>query len=274
MHPISRHLVKLTNQAKQDGIGEITIKIMLKEYLQTQILLAIYESKLGKNLIFYGGTALRKLFDLARMSEDLDFETHSKIDLQKVVKIVEAHFKKIKYEKVDYKIQAGKLIGRVTFKFTILNEVGLSPIGSEKLHVKVEISQTKYKFRTELSPFEKNQSVVMIRHYNLPILMAGKISACLTRIFKKGKTDIQIKGRDFYDLIWYMQNKVIPDKKYLQKQGFSADESFLKMDKKVNQITSQDLIADLEPYFVSKTFIKDWCDNFHQLYKRYREFYQ
>lgn len=43
------------------------------EYLQTIVLKEIYEIPECKDLIFYGGTSLRFIFDLNRLSEDLDF---------------------------------------------------------------------------------------------------------------------------------------------------------------------------------------------------------
>ena len=52
-----------------------------------------------------------------------------------------------------------------------------------------------------------------VRVFDLPSLFAGKINAVLTRdetnkmTGKKERTD---KGRDWYDLLWYIENKIKP----------------------------------------------------------------
>ncbi len=48
--------------------------------------------------------------------------------------------------------------------------------------------------------------------------MAGKMLACLERNFQKGE-GATIKGRDFYDLLWFMQQKIQPLEEKLAKDG-------------------------------------------------------
>lgn len=272
MHPIYSKLQQIVSDARLNGATSMTIKIMLKEYLQNHVLQAIYNDKDTQDLIFYGGTALRKIFDLDRMSEDLDFESQEDVDLEKTAQTIFSYFQRQKLEKIEYKIQREEIINRITFKFEILYDLGLSSNNSEKLHVKVDINpQTKGKFETQLSPFVMDQMSMLIKHYSLPVMMAGKIGACLDRVFKKGKTGIKIKGRDYYDLIWYMQQKIIPDEAYLRDLGY-GDDVFMKLDEKVKKITPKDLLFDLQPYFVSKNYIERWCEEFWGLYERYREY--
>lgn len=275
MHPIYKKLQKIVREAEADKLDNLTTKILLKEYLQTHILSAIYNSPHGQHLIFYGGTALRKAYGLDRMSEDLDFTSSKKINLSKLADTISDYFKKLKFKSVDYKIQSGKLINRITFKFNILFKLGLSPMVSEKLHLKVEISHpsSSRSLDTQISMLQENQISTVIKHYSLPVLMAGKIIACLERVFKKGDTDILIKGRDFYDLIWYMRKEILPDKKRLKQSNYTTLNIWPKLDKKVASITPKDLIADLRPFFTSISYTETWCQNFHSLYSRYREFY-
>ena len=54
-----------------------------KDYLQDLILFSIY-SKIGKDLVFKGGTALYKLYSLNRFSGDLDFTLINGIDIKKI----------------------------------------------------------------------------------------------------------------------------------------------------------------------------------------------
>lgn len=54
-----------------------------KDYLQDLMLFSLY-SKIGKELVFKGGTCLYKIYKLNRFSEDLDFTLAKKIDLDKL----------------------------------------------------------------------------------------------------------------------------------------------------------------------------------------------
>ena len=191
MHPIIHKLSLITTDLKNRGLSESVIRLGLKEYLQDIILFAIYNDQDLKNLIFYGGTCLRKLYQLNRFSEDLDFESSKPIDLKLAAAKVIHHFKEDKFSGVSVSVQKSKDTSRVIFKFPILNTLGLSPLEEERLHVKVEINdQPTGKYSTELVPYVKDHYSMLIKHYDLPTLMAGKMVACLTRVFEKGKTHI------------------------------------------------------------------------------------
>ena len=47
---------------------------LIKEKLQDYILNFVYNNQVYKQLIFTGGTCLRKIYNLPRLSEDLDFD--------------------------------------------------------------------------------------------------------------------------------------------------------------------------------------------------------
>lgn len=76
---------RLRALARQDGV---TAGLAEKNYVNSWILYAIYNSGLGHNLVFKGGTALSKLYfpQVWRFSEDLDFtataqdlDTHTRL---------------------------------------------------------------------------------------------------------------------------------------------------------------------------------------------------
>ena len=94
MHPVYKRLEYIVNEAKINNVDPLTVKILIKERLQSYILGAIYSSPYAKELIFYGGTALRKIYNLDRMSEDIDFETNKKVKLDKLAKTIINYFKK------------------------------------------------------------------------------------------------------------------------------------------------------------------------------------
>src|SRR3989339_692329 len=55
---------------------------LIKEKLQVSILNFVYNSKKFNKLIFTGGTCLRKLYNLPRLSEDLDFDYSKEFDIE------------------------------------------------------------------------------------------------------------------------------------------------------------------------------------------------
>lgn len=67
--------------ARQDGV---TAGLAEKNYVNSWILYAIYDSELAKDFVFKGGTALSKLYfpEIWRFSEDLDFTASDPGDLQ------------------------------------------------------------------------------------------------------------------------------------------------------------------------------------------------
>ncbi len=275
MHTVIYKLKTLTDEYKEKGYHEELIKNLLKEYLQDIILSVIYNDEEFKNLIFYGGTCLRKLYNINRLSEDLDFESHNPIDLNDLKNVFLKYFQIEKLNKVSASIQKGEHVNRCTLKFEILYDLGLSDHKNEKLHVKVEVNENPLgDFSTESTPYGQDIYSCVIKHYGLETLMAGKMIACISRVFKKGDTGVSIKGRDFYDLIWYMQKRVSPNEKVFKAIDSNKDKVFKKLDNMIKDIKSKDLLIDLEPLFENNKFIIDWCNNFHNFYDKYREFYK
>ncbi len=275
MHPIINELKEIIRI--NDSIPPIVLRSLLKEHLQNYVLDFIYESTKHNNLIFYGGTCLRKIYNLDRMSEDLDFEASLDYNSEELAKGLEEYFlKKQKFSKFKIKHQDIKNVNRIILKFPILKTLGLSDNENENLHIKVEVNLTdKTNYPTEVSPISISKFTIFVKHYDLNTLMAGKIIACIDRTFSKGKTQISVKGRDYYDLIWYMQKNIIPNSKRIEayKPNFNIKKAFEELDKKTEKIKSEDLLIDLEPFFIKQEYIKTWCKNFHKLYKNFRKSY-
>ena len=275
MHPITYKLDLLVKEYKEKGYSDAYIRNILKEYLQDIILYIIYNDSKYKNLIFYGGTCLRKIYNLNRLSEDLDFETNIQIDLEDLKNTFLTYFKNEKFDLISASIQKSEHINRCTLKFEVLYKLNLADIENEKLHVKVEISEnTLNDFNTEVTPYTKDIYNMVIKHYTLETLMAGKMLACINRVYRKGDTGVSIKGRDFYDLVWYMQKEITPNEYVFKDFGKSKDDIFKELDDIVLKIKTKDLLIDLEPLFESNIYIKEWCNNFNDLYNKYRGIYK
>lgn len=106
--------------------------------------------------------------------------------------------------------------------------------------------------------------------------MAGKMLACLERSFQIGKTAVAIKGRDFYDLLWFMQQRIRPLDQKLTSDGtepYSVQSAMLALHEKVGKIKERDLEIDLLPLFEQRTFIETWISSFHANFEEYLQYY-
>lgn len=278
MHTLESELIKIKDYGRNKGLNTDTLRVLLKERLQDYILDMIYNDDKYKNFVFYGGTCLRKIHGLNRLSEDLDFENPNNITLTGFESDLLKYFHvNLDYKQVDVSSMMLKNMARFTVKLPKMHGLGLSEFDSEKIHVKVEINQKPTGiYPTEKTPYSKVKESFMILHYPIDVMMAGKITACLDRIYKKGTTSITVMGRDYYDLLWYMERKIIPYERKLTDvdANYNSLSVFDLLDHKISQISGVDLLLDLELSFEKKTFIREWCKNFHDLYQRYRVFYK
>jgi len=255
--------------------GEISVEVQrnaLKEALQYYVLNFIYHHSEYKNWIMYGGSALRICHGLDRMSVDLDFEVDHQVTnefLEKLKNEIANYFKK------DHDIDSDILtIGMtnnrgLTLKFHIAEKLGLN-IHSKQVHVKIDLNHFKVhpKIVTENWPQNEYQLSFSIKTYNMSALMASKIAA----VFLRGQRGIgeniyEEKGRDIYDLLWYMQKKIIPDLDYLKAKNVEEATDFHTLFDRLtlkilnNPKTDENLRQDLPPLFGNQTFIENWIKN-------------
>lgn len=157
----------------------------------------------------------------------------------------------------------------------MLKELGLaSRSESDFLYVKVEIDQANFKKPVvEFTPVSKYGFNFVVRNYALPFLMNGKLNAIFGRKRFKGKENkIDIKGRDFYDLYWYLQKGIFPDWKNLKASvGISTENQLKKELLKIidKNVTSQKLSYDLKNFFPDQNFVSDFCKNYKLIVGKY-----
>jgi predicted nucleotidyltransferase component of viral defense system len=265
--------------SKKDALlSNETKRIVLKEVLQAYTLNFLYNHSTYRRLNFYGGTCLHLIYGLNRLSEDIDLDNSAEIDIFSLEEDLLTYYRSnIGYPDLTTKSQQGEWgVHRITLKFPILNSLGLSPYPNEALHLKVEISQHKQTaiiLKTPLLTF--GQSLVA-SHFSLETMMAGKMIACLERNFQKGNAATRIKGRDFYDLLWFMQQKIQPLEEKLEKDGkqpYSLASAMRLLSEKVAAIKTSDLAVDLLPLFEQRSFIEVWLESFHQNFERFTSYY-
>jgi len=251
-----------------------TKRILLKEFLQAHVLGFLYNHPTYRSLNFYGGTCLHIVYDLNRLSEDLDLDNGAQINLSTLESDLLDSFKHtFGYQDLTIKPQrSAQGILRLLLKFPILYPLGLSPHANEALHLKVEISHHNQVAEVINTPvFLHGQSFVPA-HFSLETMMAGKMIACIERNFQQGSADVFIKGRDFYDLLWFMQQKIQPLEEKLAQDGqipYTTKTAMLTLREKIHQLKTSNLAADLLPMFESRVFIEAWLESFHQNFDRY-----
>ena len=273
---LKKILKEIVNDKRKQGFPDFVIKNYIKEFLQYPTLSFIYNAQNYKNFIFTGGSCLRICFDAPRLSEDLDFDLserdYQKLNLAGLTERLKLYFKQKYLIDVITKCQTNK---RIYLKFPLLKELGLADESeSDLLYVKIEPSKSSFNNpKVELSPISFYGFNLIIKNYSLSFLMTGKIIAILNRQWYKGKkNEIDIKGRDFYDLFWYLQKGVSPDWKNLKKLVNISSEDLLKKEllKLIDKhITPQKLSYDLKNFFPDQNFVSDFCKNYKKIMKKY-----
>ena len=270
--------LQYTLASKDSLLANETKRIMLKEALQAYVLDFLYNHPLYRRLNFYGGTCLHVIYNLNRISEDLDLDNSIRINLSHLADELVGYFHKtLGYLEVTSKTQEGEAgILRVTLKFPLLSALGLSDRQDEMLHMKVEVSQHKQVSVIKQTPILYFGRSFVPSHFSLETMMAGKMLACLERNLQKGNTGTMIKGRDFYDLLWFMQREVRPLEEKLAEDGsqpYTIQSAMTVLKEKVKAIKPGDLAIDLYPMFEQRTYIEAWVNSFQSNFMEYIQQY-
>jgi hypothetical protein len=191
-------LVKQTNTPLEG-------KNLAREYLQARILESLQKSGAMIPLAFHGGTALRFLFSHGRYSEDLDFAlegNRESYDFREYLKAIRSDLSPEGYQ-IEIKANDQKTVNSAFIRFPgLLYEMGLSPMQSEVLSVKIEVDTNPPKGAGLSTTVVRRFIVLQLHHHDNPSLLSGKLHAILQRSYTK--------GRDIYDLLWYLSDPTWP----------------------------------------------------------------
>ena len=188
----------------------------LREIMQEVALAGLERAGFFERAAFYGGTALRIFYGLNRYSEDLDFsllEVNPEFSLDKYLESIRIEFESLgmqvsvreKQKKIDSNIESAFLKSETIWKELVLEHTipqnGLDQKANIKIKLEVD-TEPPLGFSTEekllLKPF-----TCYIKCFAISDLFAGKIHALL---FRKWKNNV--KGRDWFDMEWYIKNGV------------------------------------------------------------------
>lgn len=251
--------------------GPLYLRNLLKVALQFYALNFVYTSPWGDNLLFKGGTCLRFCFDLPRLSEDLDFDIKKdkEFDLKLFVKNISSYFiSKWQFKDFSYRIAGNNQ--QIFLQFPVMKKLNLvTENESEILFLRLDLSPVDNKiYKEEISLITSFDFNFIIKRYSLEDLFASKITAILNRTFKKGKDNkITFKGRDYFDLIWFLQKGVKPNIPRLEDLNKNTFPNILEtLNNNVLNISEKFLLEDIGPLFPDVNFAKNFCQNFKQLY--------
>jgi hypothetical protein len=171
----------------------------LREYIQNDVLWLMQREGLNTRLFFMGGTALRFLWRIGRFSEDLDFAAGTDWKPEEftgAMRKIESGLAAAGYD-VYLHLGREKTVQRAVFRFAgLLAELGLAGRREQKMSIALEIDTKPPGGATGAKTLVNMHIPVLIQHHDLPSLLAGKAAAVLTREY--------IKGRDYFDLFWFL----------------------------------------------------------------------
>ncbi len=265
----------LTNKTNQNPLF---VRSLLKETLQDDVLNFVYNDAHYKTLVFTGGTCLRKIYGLPRLSEDLDFNFSSKFKIEDFALKVQDYFQsELQYKEIKVKISGQKQT--VFLKFPVPSQLGLSQTfgGSPILFVPCDFNkQIIGRQETEVNSVSTREFSFFVLSYNLPTLFANKITAFLQRNFRKGKEQtVPFKGRDLFDLVWFLEKSKKND--WQLKPNWQRLKKGLEINnpqkitelvvQKVESINKKDVTADLLPFIESSQTLENFSENFSAIIK-------
>ena len=178
---------------------------LAREYLQARILGSLQRSGAMIPLAFHGGTALRFLYSHGRFSEDLDFAlegNRQRYDFRSYLQAIRSELTPEGYQ-VELKVNDKKTVHSAFVRFPgLLFDLGLSPQRSEVLAVKVEVDTNPPQGAGLSTTVVRRFVVLQLHHHDKASLLSGKLHAVLQRSYPK--------GRDIYDLLWYLSDPTWP----------------------------------------------------------------
>ncbi len=171
---------------------------VLREYVQAHVLYSLQSVRAFEQLAFVGETALRFLYGLHRYSEDLDFslERVEGYSFDRLLDRIESDLVKAGFDVITHPHKGAPIHSAFIRLPGLLYEAGLSSHRTEKLSVKIEIDTHPPAGATTKTTLINRHFLLALLHYDIPSLMAGKLHALLSRPYTK--------GRDIYDLLWYL----------------------------------------------------------------------
>ena len=254
----------------------------LREIMQEIALLGLWRSKFFENAAFYGGTAMRVLYGLDRFSEDLDFSLLKPMRQFNIAKYLAALQKELEGFGFDVRAeQRNKAIKSAVqsafLKANTLNQLLVIETAEEIMHEVPRGQVLKIKLEVEADPppgFSTQTKYLLqpipfaVRAYALPDLFAGKMHAILCRKWK-----IRVKGRDWYDLVWYaahhpelhlshLEQRMRQSGHWESNEALSAESFDTLMHNAIERLDVDQARREVEPFVSNPDSLEIWSRDF------------
>lgn len=244
---------------------------LIKEGIQTYILYFIYTNNRFKDLVFTGGTCLRRVYGLNRLSVDLDLDHETGLEpANMLAKEIKEWFRK---EQQIKEIETSAAVGRVKIKLVNANEL-FEGMNKRVVFVSVDLSPVpSKKCRIEHNLISTPEFSFIVKNFDLATMFANKICAFLTRDFRFGKEQTaSFKARDVYDLFWLCQRS--KHSQYQLRPNFDVLSERLMMDDKkqvlkllndkIALLEDKSLKEQLLPFFPDPQFVVSFVQNYRE----------
>lgn len=238
-----------------ENVTDLNIgRLKIREYLQARLLQILQDKAAFTNWAFVGGTALRFLYFIPRFSEDLDFslvKSGSEDHFQDMVITIKKTFDAEGYQ-VNIKANSEKTVKNAFIKFEgLLFELGYSQHRSEVISIKIELDTNPPEGAHITSTIIRKHVILNLQHYDKSSLLAGKLHALLSRRY--------LKGRDVYDLLWYLSDRNWPQPNIaflsnaLRQTGWQGEPVTIHNWKKLllekfESVDWERIVADVKPF--------------------------
>lgn len=255
----------------------------LKEIIQEVALLGLWRAKFFQHAAFYGGTALRILYGLDRFSEDIDFSLltpNSDFQLGSYLDAIRAELSGMdlnveiseKAKNIDIPIESAFIKAGTRehlLKIEVPEEISERIARNDRIKIKLEIDtdppggfETEAKILLQPIAFSVNT-------YKKPDLFAGKTHAVLQRAWQSGR----IKGRDYYDFVWYVGRATPVHLKHLEQRlrqtdAWTSDQQMTQADllslleKQFSQFDVEMAKKDVLPFIKDQSAVEIWSNEF------------
>lgn len=265
-------------------------ELALREIMQELALLGLWRSKFFEHAAFYGGTALRIMYKLDRYSEDLDFSllrSDKKFNPEPYIRALKKELWSYGFE-VDIRIKEKEPNSAIQSAFLKANtirqyltiEAGQNILegipANQIIKIKLEIdTDPPLQFETEPQLLADPISF-SVRTYSLPDLFAGKMHAVLFREWKH-----RVKGRDWYDLIWYavshpklhlehLKERMIQSGHWERGAALTPEKFQEVYRNKIERLNIAEAKKDIAPFIRDSRSLETWSkDLFFSLFDRF-----
>lgn len=254
----------------------------LHEIMQEIALLGLWRAKFFEHAAFYGGTSLRILYGLNRFSEDLDFSLLQSDKTFNPVPFLKSIEEELAISGLQVTVESKTKHPDATIQSAFLKtgtletfiRIGLDESlkrhiqSNEVIKIKLEIDvDPPLNFNTEVRYLLK-PIPFSVRTFVPEDLFAGKMHAILCRPYK-----VRVKGRDWYDLIWYvtkgfplhlfhLETRMRQSGHYLLKESMSPEIFLEVFRKKILHLNIDAAKEDVRRFIKNPSELDIWSVDF------------